>query len=127
MIRVIVIIVLAVVAVGLGALVVNQIRANEDARQVQYLLRYWTNKVGRDIRLGESREEVARWASDQFPEKRGENLFDAERRRFDFTANSVKATSFPYPCAEYAIEVEIDLGPDNRVRRRIVTTSGACV
>jgi hypothetical protein len=127
MLRIIAIIFLGVVAVGLGWLVVNQIRANEDSRQIAYLVRYWTNKVDRDIRPGESREEVAQWIAEQFPEQRGQDHFEDFDRRFFVTANSVKVTAFPYPCTMYAIRLEIYLGPDDRVKRRDVTTSGVCV
>jgi hypothetical protein len=118
---------LAIIATSL--LIFDQVGAWITASKINESKVHWTSVVNSEIQIGESKDQVDRWLNGRLAKNTSTGLstYDPNTRSFYFTGNLIKVVGFQYPCSAWQVEVEIGLGPDDRVKSRKVTLSGACV
>lgn len=89
---------------------------------------YWTSVVRSGVAVGDTRDQAERWLLKTFARPIDDpKSYDPNPRSLSAGAETVEVVGSHYPCAAWEIEVDIQLGPDNRVASRGVRLVGACV
>ena len=114
------------VATGLALAGWFEIASSITSHKLQARTTYWRGVVDSGVALGQPGSQAERWFRSRFPAG-VDDVSVPGQHSLVASAETIPVIGLTFPCAEWVIVVDIQVGPDNRVASRDVHTAGACV
>jgi hypothetical protein len=113
----------SLVSFGAGVAVTLQVISSAVWHRVEARRAYWTSAVNHEVWLGEPKAEVDAWIARR---THSADSYSADERKFVVTTDVID-DAIGFPCTEWMVMIDVNLGKDDRVVSRSVNTPGECL